>query len=312
MVARRYIGRTMTVTTNRSDGGVDFRLDLDTDRLLPGRIATGSVHLDVRRRDRGPGHRREPDRHRDVAARRTRRPTPTGHAHTETHTVSEELQRFRSCSPGRVPSPPARRASFKFELPVPPSGSGHVRGDREPADVAGRGQARRARASIPTSSRRRRPPADRAAAGRRHRRRRVRPLRRRPTLRRRRCERSIALDPVAALHRRAVRRPAVTIATGRQQAPGGPPRAAVSKSRRPSRPAERGDHAVDRPRRRRGRVRRRRRSDRVRRRAAGTWLPTIRLPHGRADAQFHVILAKAWAPDTHLVRDVAICSTTEL
>jgi hypothetical protein len=42
------------------------------------------------------------------------------------------------------------------------------------------------------------------------------------------------------------------------------------------------------------------------------WLPTIRLPHGRADAQFHVILAKAWAPDTHLVRDVAICSTTEL
>ena len=42
------------------------------------------------------------------------------------------------------------------------------------------------------------------------------------------------------------------------------------------------------------------------------WLPTIRLPHGRADAQFHVILAKAWAQDTHLVRDVAVCSTTEL
>ena len=42
------------------------------------------------------------------------------------------------------------------------------------------------------------------------------------------------------------------------------------------------------------------------------WLPTIRLPHGRADGQFHVILAKAWAQDTHLVRDVAICSTTEL
>jgi hypothetical protein len=45
---------------------------------------------------------------------------------------------------------------------------------------------------------------------------------------------------------------------------------------------------------------------------ARTWLPTIRLPHGQADAQFHVILAKAWAADTHLVRDVAICSTTEL
>ena len=42
------------------------------------------------------------------------------------------------------------------------------------------------------------------------------------------------------------------------------------------------------------------------------WLPTIRLPHSRADARFHVILAKAWAQDTHLVRDVAICSTTDL
>ena len=45
---------------------------------------------------------------------------------------------------------------------------------------------------------------------------------------------------------------------------------------------------------------------------AGGWLPTIRLPHGRSDATFHVILAKAWARDTHLVRDIAICSTTEL
>jgi len=43
-----------------------------------------------------------------------------------------------------------------------------------------------------------------------------------------------------------------------------------------------------------------------------TWLPTIRLPHGRSDATFHVILAKAMARDTHLVRDVAICSTIEL
>lgn len=41
-------------------------------------------------------------------------------------------------------------------------------------------------------------------------------------------------------------------------------------------------------------------------------LPTIRTPHGRADAAFHVIVATAWAPDPHLVRDVAICSTTEL
>jgi hypothetical protein len=41
-------------------------------------------------------------------------------------------------------------------------------------------------------------------------------------------------------------------------------------------------------------------------------LPTIELPHGRADAQFHVILARPMARDPHLVRDVAICSTTEI
>jgi hypothetical protein len=46
--------------------------------------------------------------------------------------------------------------------------------------------------------------------------------------------------------------------------------------------------------------------------AAPPWLPTVRLPHGRSDAQFHVILAKSLARDTHLVRDVAVCSTTEL
>ena len=46
--------------------------------------------------------------------------------------------------------------------------------------------------------------------------------------------------------------------------------------------------------------------------AIGAWLPTIDLPHGRARAEFHVILAQAWAPDTHYVRDVAVATTTEL
>lgn len=41
-------------------------------------------------------------------------------------------------------------------------------------------------------------------------------------------------------------------------------------------------------------------------------LPTTRTTHGRADAAFHVIVATAWARDPHLVRNVAICSTTEL
>ena len=42
------------------------------------------------------------------------------------------------------------------------------------------------------------------------------------------------------------------------------------------------------------------------------WLPTVETPHGRSDAEFHVVIAVAWARDPHLVRDVAICSTTEL
>ena len=41
-------------------------------------------------------------------------------------------------------------------------------------------------------------------------------------------------------------------------------------------------------------------------------LPSSELPHGRASATVHVILARAWATDTHLVRDVAIATTHEL
>jgi hypothetical protein len=41
-------------------------------------------------------------------------------------------------------------------------------------------------------------------------------------------------------------------------------------------------------------------------------LPTIELPHGRAQATFHAILARPWALDTHLARDVTIATTSEL
>lgn len=44
----------------------------------------------------------------------------------------------------------------------------------------------------------------------------------------------------------------------------------------------------------------------------GRSLPSIELPHGRASATFHVILATAFAPDPHLVRDIAIATTQEL
>jgi hypothetical protein len=41
-------------------------------------------------------------------------------------------------------------------------------------------------------------------------------------------------------------------------------------------------------------------------------LATTELPHGRAQATVHVILARAFALDQHLVRDVALCTTTEM
>ncbi len=44
----------------------------------------------------------------------------------------------------------------------------------------------------------------------------------------------------------------------------------------------------------------------------GACLPTVRTPHGRSAATFHVVVAVAWARDPHLVRDVAIASTTEV
>jgi hypothetical protein len=46
--------------------------------------------------------------------------------------------------------------------------------------------------------------------------------------------------------------------------------------------------------------------------ASGAWLPTLDLPHGRSRAEFHVILAQAWAPDIHYRRDVAVATTSEL
>ena len=41
-------------------------------------------------------------------------------------------------------------------------------------------------------------------------------------------------------------------------------------------------------------------------------LPTIETAHGRSSAQFHLILATALARDPHLVRDVSIATTLEL
>ena len=44
----------------------------------------------------------------------------------------------------------------------------------------------------------------------------------------------------------------------------------------------------------------------------GPSLPSIELPHSQTAATLHVILATAFAPDPHLIRDVAIATTQEL
>ncbi|TAL07531.1 MAG: hypothetical protein EPO00_09125 [Chloroflexota bacterium] len=44
----------------------------------------------------------------------------------------------------------------------------------------------------------------------------------------------------------------------------------------------------------------------------GPFLPSIELPHGQTEATLHVILATAFAPDPHLIRDIAIATTREL
>jgi hypothetical protein len=46
--------------------------------------------------------------------------------------------------------------------------------------------------------------------------------------------------------------------------------------------------------------------------AHDAWLPSIDLPHGLGRGAFHVILARAWAPDIHYVREVALATTSEL
>lgn len=43
-----------------------------------------------------------------------------------------------------------------------------------------------------------------------------------------------------------------------------------------------------------------------------SWLPSIDLPHGRGRAIFDVVIDRPLAPDEHLARDIALASTTEL
>src|SRR6478672_1219305 len=111
----------MTVTTNRSDGGVDFRLDLETDRLLPDRIATGSVHIAFGNAIEVRGIvasliATETWQHKDTTT------DADGTRHTETHTIREELQRLPVMLAGPGVFAASETRDFKVELPVPPLG----------------------------------------------------------------------------------------------------------------------------------------------------------------------------------------------
>jgi hypothetical protein len=45
---------------------------------------------------------------------------------------------------------------------------------------------------------------------------------------------------------------------------------------------------------------------------AELWLPSVDLPHGKGRARLDLVIDRPLARDDHLVRDVAVCSTTEI
>src|SRR5262245_16287082 len=111
----------MTVTTTRSDGGVDFQLDLDTDRLLPDRPATGRVVL------RFPGGTDVRGIVASLIATEMWQTTETDHnadgttsSRTETH--RNELRRLPVMLAGPGSFAPGETREFKIEIPVPPLG----------------------------------------------------------------------------------------------------------------------------------------------------------------------------------------------
>jgi hypothetical protein len=299
----------MTVTTTRSDGGVAFRLDLETDRLLPGRLVTGSVRLDFQRDIEVRGIVAS------LIATEMWQTTETDHnadgttsTHTETHQA--ELRRLPVMLAGPGTHAAAQTRELPIEVPVPPLGPAtfeasvasltwrlEVKLDvpgLDPdvtADIVVLQPTALLRAGVIDVAQFALYPAADVASGE--------------------ATGSISLDPMPL----CVGAPfggLLAIATGRQKlqevrlelrqhvdvtAMSGRTEDITLWTGRVAGEGEFGgsDAAIafdgalpDR------------------------WLPTMRLPNSRADAQFHVILAKEWAPDTHLVRDVAICSTTEL
>jgi hypothetical protein len=299
----------MTVTTARSDGGIDFRLDLDTDRLLPGRVATGGVHIAFDHAIEVRGIvasliATETWQHEDTTT------DANGQTHTETHTIREELQRLpvMLAGPGAFAAGDAR--DFKVELPVPPLGPATFE-----ATVSRMDWRVEVKLDVPGMD---------------------------PDV----TAELVVLQPTALL-RAGVIDLAPFALYGSANAAGGDASATIALEPVPLCIGEpfRGSVTIAAAPQRLQEIRLELRSKVEATVASGKeeqvtlwtghvagegdfgggsvtipfdgvlatpWLPTSRLPHGKADAQFHVILAKAWAQDTHLVRDIAICSTTEL
>ena len=301
--------RGMTATTTRSDSGVDFRLDLDTDRLLPGRLTSGSVHIDFR----------DGIEVRGIVASliateqwQTEETTTdaNGQMHTETETHKHELQRLpvMLAGPGRFA--PGDTREFRVELPVPSLGPAtfeatvsrltwriEVKLDvpgLDPdvtADVVVLQPTALLRAGVVDIAQFALYESVDVGGGD--------------------ARGSIKLSPVP-LCVGAPFRADVSIATGSQRLQElrmelrSKVRATVGSGKHEEITLWTGRLAGE------GEFGGSGAATTFEGTLPALWLPTIQLPHGRSDAQVHVILAKAWAQDTHLVRDVAICSTTDL
>jgi hypothetical protein len=300
----------MTAGWTAADGGVDWQLDLDRDRLLPGRLVDGRVSLTARRgvEARGLLVTLLGEEHWRYEVTTT---DSEGRSHTERRTGRDDLPRVPVLLGGPIRLSAGERLEVPFQLPVPPLGPPTLE-----ADVSGVTWTVEAKLDVgggmdpsievpvrvlqPTALLRAGavhvaqfalfPSADAVGDG---------------------VTGSIALDPVplvpgepftgrvvvrldgpARLQEvRAELRVKVeaTVSGGLEETL--TPWAAVLA------PAGEvaGELAFD---------------------LAGTIddvaLPTAVLPHGRAWAELHVILARAWARDPHLVRDVAIATTREV
>lgn len=307
--SQRGILRAMTVEVSGSDSGVDFVVTLERADLLPGQLASGSVQMTFRddRDVRGIVAAL-------IATERWQFERTTtdanGHARTETVTERQDLQRLpvQLAGPGRYNR--GQTVEFPLKLPVPPLGPATLE-----ATVAGLSWRLEIKADVPGFD----PSID------------ARVVVLQPTALLRAgvvtvgqfalwpsaeavegdAKAAIALDPVplcigapfggllsiktgttklqeVRLELRAKvkatvssgRSETITLWTGRVAGEGqfgGAEQAMAFDGMLPS-----------------------------------LYVPTVKLPHGEAHAEFHVILAKALARDTHLVRDVAICSTTEI